>query len=152
VTAWGADRPRSTAARARQNPAAGHTFDPPRRAKAPPPAQPGSYPWVPMKGNMAARPRQRATATVFHQLMAVERPEARAARPNPAQNCQKVRFRGPGGLGLARVVRGAADRPRSRSGHASSAQNETVDGKPTHRRAFYNYVATFGTSGDPFHG
>jgi hypothetical protein len=114
----------------------GMTFDPADCAKA------ASQQVVPqgMKGNMAATTAEGDGNRFI--AMAVETSEA-APRTDPAQNCQKVGFSGPGMRGLVEVV----EAPQIDGVHTVGTHRvlqTTVDGKPR-TGELYNYVASFGT-------
>ncbi len=105
----------------------GVTFDPADCAKA------ASQQVVPqgMKGNMAATTAEGDGNRFI--AIAVETSEA-VPRTDPAQNCQKVGFSGPGMRGLVEVVEAPQIDARPHGGHSSSAAD---DGRrqATHRRA-----------------
>jgi hypothetical protein len=114
----------------------GMTFDPDDCAKA------ASQQVVPagVKGNMAATTAEGDGNRFI--AMAVETSEA-VARTDPAQNCQKVGFTGPGVRGLVEVV----DAPQIEGVHTVGTHRvlqTTADGKPR-TGELYNYVASFGT-------
>ena len=114
----------------------GMTFDPADCAKA------ASQQVVPqgMKGNMAAATAEGDGNRFI--AMAVETSEA-VPRTDPAQNCQKVGFSGPGMRGLIEVV----EAPQIDGVHTVGTHRvlqTTVDGKPR-TGELYNYVASFGT-------
>jgi hypothetical protein len=114
----------------------GMTFDPADCAKA------ASQQVVPqgMKGNMAATTAEGDGNRFI--AMAVETSEA-VPRTDPAQNCQKVGFSGPGMRGLVEVV----EAPQIDGVHTVGTHRvlqTTVDGKPR-TGELYNYVASFGT-------
>jgi hypothetical protein len=114
----------------------GMTFDPADCAKA------ASQQVVPqgMKGNMAATTAEGDGSRFI--AMAVETSEA-VPRTDPAQNCQKVGFSGPGMRGLVEVV----EAPQIDGVHTVGTHRvlqTTVDGKPR-TGELYNYVASFGT-------
>jgi len=114
----------------------GMTFDPTDCAKA------ASQQVVPqgMKGNMAATTAEGDGNRFI--AMAVETSEA-VPRTDPAQNCQKVGFSGPGMRGLVEVV----EAPQIDGVHTVGSHRvlqTTVDGKPR-TGELYNYVASFGT-------
>jgi hypothetical protein len=114
----------------------GMTFDPADCAKA------ASQQVVPqgMKGNMAAATAEGDGNRFI--AMAVETSEA-VPRTDPAQNCQKVGFSGPGMRGLVEVV----EAPQIDGVHTVGTHRvlqTTVDGKPR-TGELYNYVASFGT-------
>jgi hypothetical protein len=114
----------------------GMTFDPADCAKA------ASQQVVPqgMKGNMAATTAEGDGNRFI--AMAVETSEA-VPRTDPAQNCQKVGFSGPGMRGLVEVV----EAPEIDGVHTVGTHRvlqTTVDGKPR-TGELYNYVASFGT-------
>jgi hypothetical protein len=112
------------------------TFDPADCAKA------AGQQVVPqgMKGNMAATTAEGDGNRFI--AMAVETSEA-VPRTDPAQNCQKVGFSGPGIRGLVEVV----EAPQIDGVHTVGTHRvlqTTVDGKPR-TGELYNYVASFGT-------
>jgi hypothetical protein len=114
----------------------GMTFDPADCAKA------ASQQVVPqgMKGNMAATTAEGDGNRYI--AMAVETSEA-VPRTDPAQNCQKVGFSGPGMRGLVEVV----EAPQIDGVHTVGTHRvlqTMVDGKPR-TGELYNYVASFGT-------
>jgi Domain of unknown function (DUF5642) len=114
----------------------GMTFDPADCAKA------AGQQVVPagMKGNMAATTAEGDGNRFI--AMAVETSEA-VPRTDPAQNCQKVGFTGPGMRGLVEVV----EAPQIDGVHTVGTHRvlqTTVDGKPR-TGELYNYVASFGT-------
>jgi hypothetical protein len=114
----------------------GVTFDPADCAKA------AGQQIVPqgMKGNMAAATAEGDGNRFI--AMAVETSEA-VPRTDPAQNCQKVAFSGPGVRGLVEVV----EAPQIDGVHTVGTHRvlqTTVDGKPR-TGELYNYVASFGT-------
>jgi hypothetical protein len=114
----------------------GMTFDPADCAKA------ASQQVVPqgMKGNMAATTAEGDGNRFI--AMAVETSEA-VPRTDPAQNCRKVGFSGPGMRGLVEVV----EAPQIDGVHTVGTHRvlqTTVDGKPR-TGELYNYVASFGT-------
>lgn len=114
----------------------GMTFDPADCAKA------ASQQVVPagVKGNMAATTAEGDGNRFI--AMAVETSEA-VPRTDPAQNCQKVGFTGPGVRGLVEVV----EAPQIDGVHTVGTHRvlqTTVDGKPR-TGELYNYVASFGT-------
>jgi len=114
----------------------GMTFDPADCAKA------ASQQVVPagVKGNMAATTAEGEGNRFI--AMAVETSEA-VPRTDPAQNCQKVGFTGPGVRGLVEVV----EAPQIDGVHTAGTHRvlqTTVDGKPR-TGELYNYVASFGT-------
>lgn len=114
----------------------GMTFDPADCAKA------ASQQVVPqgMKGNMAATTAEGDGNRFI--AMAVETSEA-VPRTDPAQNCQKVGFTGPGVRGLVEVV----EAPQIEGVHTVGTHRvlqTTVDGKPR-TGELYNYVASFGS-------
>ena len=93
-----------------------------------------------MKGNMAATTAEGDGNRFI--AMAVETSEA-VPRADPAQNCQKVAFSGPGVRGLVEVV----EAPQIDGVHTVGTHRvlqTTVDGKPR-TGELYNYVASFGT-------
>ncbi len=113
----------------------GMTFDPADCAKA------ASQQVVPagVKGNMAATTAEGEGNRFI--AIAVETSEA-VPRSDPAQNCQKVGFSGPGMRGLVEVV----DAPHIDGVHTIGTHRvlqTTVDGKPRSGE-LYNYVASFG--------
>jgi Domain of unknown function (DUF5642) len=92
------------------------------------------------KGNMAATTAEGDGNRFI--AMAVETSEAVPAT-DPAQNCQKVGFTGPGLRGLVEVV----EAPHIDGVHTVGTHRvlqTTVDGKPR-TGELYNYVASFGT-------
>ncbi len=114
----------------------GMTFDPADCAKA------ASQQVVPagVKGNMAATTAEGDGNRFI--AMAVETSEA-VPHTDPAQNCQKVGFTGPGVRGLVEVV----EAPQIDGVHTVGTHRvlqTTVDGKPR-TGELYNYVASFGT-------
>jgi uncharacterized protein DUF5642 len=114
----------------------GMTFDPADCAKA------ASQQVVPAgaKGNMAATTAEGDGNRFI--AMAVETSEA-VSRDDPAQNCRKVGFTGPGLRGLVEVV----EAPHIDGVHTLGTHRvlqTTVDGKPR-TGELYNYIATFGT-------
>ncbi|MFG1930780.1 DUF5642 family protein [Mycobacterium sp. NPDC048908] len=114
----------------------GMTFDPADCAKS------AGQQVVPagVKGNMAATTAEGAGNRFI--AIAVETSEA-VAREDPAQNCQKVGFTGPGVRGLVEVV----EAPRIDGVHTIGTHRvlqTVVDGKPR-TGELYNYIATFGT-------
>ena len=114
----------------------GMTFDPADCAKA------ASQQVLPqgMKGNMAAATAEGDGNRFI--AMAVETSEA-VPRTDPAQNCQKVGFSGPGMRGLVEVV----EAPQIGGVHTVGTHRvlrTTADGKPR-TGELYNYVASFGT-------
>ncbi|MDT5210665.1 MAG: hypothetical protein QOF67_3080 [Mycobacterium sp.] len=114
----------------------GMTFDPADCAKA------AGQQVVPagMKGNMAATTAEGDGNRFI--AIAVETSEA-VPRTDPAQNCQKVGFSGPGVRGLVEVV----EAPQIDGVHTVGTHRvlqTTVDGKPRSGE-LYNYVASFGT-------
>jgi hypothetical protein len=114
----------------------GVTFDPADCAKA------AGQQIVPqgMKGNMAAATAEGDGNRFI--AMAVETSEA-VPRTDPAQNCQKVAFSGPGVRGLVEVV----EAPQIDGVHTVGTHRvlqTTVDGKPR-TGELYNYEASFGT-------
>lgn len=115
---------------------AGMTFDPADCGKA------ASQQVVPagMKGNMAATTAEGDGNRFI--AIAVETSEA-VPRSDPAQNCQKVGFNGPGMRGLVEVV----EAPQIDGVHTVGTHRvlqTTADGKPR-TGELYNYVASFGT-------
>ncbi len=113
----------------------GMTFDPADCAKA------ASQQVVPagVKGNMAATTAEGEGNRFI--AIAVETSEA-VPRSDPAQNCQKVGFSGPGMRGLVEVV----DAPHIDGVHTIGTHRvlqTTVDGK-SRSGELYNYVASFG--------
>jgi len=114
----------------------GMTFDPADCAKA------AGQQVVPpdVKGNMAATTAEGDGNRFI--AMAVETSEA-VPRTDPAQNCQKVGFTGPGVRGLVEVV----EAPQIDGVHTVGTHRvlqTTVDGKPR-TGELYNYVASFGS-------
>jgi hypothetical protein len=114
----------------------GMTFDPADCAKA------ASQQVVPqgMKGNMAATTAEGEGNRFI--AIAVEMSDA-VPRTDPAQNCQKDGFSGPGVRGLVEVV----EAPQFEGVHTVGTHRvlqTTVDGKPR-AGELYNYVASFGT-------
>jgi len=114
----------------------GVTFDPADCAKA------ASQQVVPqgMKGNMAATTAEGDGNRFI--AIAVETSEA-VPRTDPAQNCQKVGFSGPGVRGLVEVV----EAPQIDAVHTVGTHRvlqTTVDGQPR-TGELYNYAASFGT-------
>lgn len=114
----------------------GMTFDPADCGKA------ASQQVVPagVKGNMAATTAEGDGNRFI--AMAVETSEA-VTREDPAQNCRKVGFTGPGVRGLVEVV----DAPHIDGVHTLGMHRvvqTTVDGKPR-TGELYNYTASFGT-------
>ena len=114
----------------------GMTFDPADCAKG------ASQQVVPagMKGNMAATTAEGDGNRFI--AIAVETSEV-VPRTDPAQNCQKVGFSGPGVRGLVEVV----EAPQIDGVHTVGTHRvlqTTVDGKPR-TGELYNYVASFGT-------
>jgi Domain of unknown function (DUF5642) len=114
----------------------GMTFEPADCGKA------ASQQLVPpgAKGNMAATTAEGDGNRFI--AMAVETSEAVPAT-DPAQNCQKVGFTGPGLRGLVEVV----EAPHIDGVHTVGTHRvlqTTVDGKPR-TGELYNYVASFGT-------
>jgi hypothetical protein len=113
----------------------GMTFDPADCAKA------ASQQVVPagVKGNMAATTAEGDGNRFI--AMAVETSEA-VPRDDPAQNCRKVGFTGPGVRGLVEVV----DAPHIDGVHTLGTHRvlqTTVEGKPR-TGELYNYIASFG--------
>jgi predicted small secreted protein len=114
----------------------GMTFDPADCGKA------ASQQIVPagVKGNMAATTAEGEGERFI--AIAVETSEV-VPRSDPAQNCQKVAFTGPGMRGLVEVV----EAPQIGGVHTLGTHRvlqTTVDGKPR-TGELYNYVASFGT-------
>jgi Domain of unknown function (DUF5642) len=114
----------------------GMTFDPADCAKA------ASRPLVPQgaKGNMAATTAEGEGNRFI--AIAVETSEA-VSVSDPAQNCQKVGFTGPGVRGLVEVV----EAPKIEGVHTQATHRvlqTTVEGKPRSGE-LYNYIANFGT-------
>jgi Domain of unknown function (DUF5642) len=114
----------------------GMTFDPADCGKAASQAvlPPG------VKGNMAATTAEGEGNRFI--TIAVETSQA-VPVGDPAQNCQKVGFTGPGLRGLVEVV----EAPQIGGVHTRGTHRvlqTTVDGKPR-TGELYNYVATFGT-------
>ncbi len=114
----------------------GMTFDPADCGKA------ASQQVVPAgaKGNMAATTAEGDGNRFI--AIAVETSEP-VTREDPAQNCQKVGFTGPGVRGLVEVV----DAPHIDGVHTLGMHRvvqTTVDGKPR-TGELYNYTASFGT-------
>ena len=114
----------------------GMTFDPADCAKA------ASQQVVPsgVKGNMAATTAEGDGNRFI--AMAVETSEA-VPRTDPAENCQKVGFTGPGLRGLVEVV----EAPQIDGVHTVGTHRvlqTTADGK-SRTGELYNYVASFGT-------
>src|SRR4051812_28646007 len=114
----------------------GMTFDPADCAKE------ASQQVVPagVKGNMAATTAEGDGNRFI--AIAVETSEA-VQRSDPAQNCRKVGFTGPGVHGVVEVV----DAPQIDGAHTTATHRvlqTTVDGKPR-TGELYNYIATFGT-------
>lgn len=115
---------------------AGMMFDPGDCAKA------ASQQVVPagVKGNMAATTAEGEGNRFI--AIAVETSEA-VPREDPAPNCQKVGFTGPGVRGLVEVV----EAPQIEGVHTLGTHRvlqTTVDGKPR-TGELYNYIANFGT-------
>lgn len=113
----------------------GMTFDPADCAKA------AGQQVVPpgVKGNMAATTAEGEGNRFI--VMAVETSEA-VPRTDPAQNCQKVGFTGPGLRGLVEVV----EAPQIDGVHTVGTHRvlqTTAEGKPR-TGELYNYVASFG--------
>lgn len=113
----------------------GMTFDPADCAKA------ASQQLLPagVKGNMAATTAEGDGNRFI--AIAVEASEA-VPESDPAQNCQKVGFTGPGVRGLVEVV----EAPQIGGVHTLGTRRvlqTTVDGKPR-AGELYNYVASFG--------
>jgi hypothetical protein len=118
-----------------QNLPPGMTFDPAECAKA------ASQPLVPQgaKGNMAATTAE-GEGNRFISI-AVETSEPVSVN-DPAQDCQKVEFSGPGVRGLVEVV----EAPQIDGVHTLGSHRviqTTVDGKPR-TGELYNYIASFG--------
>jgi predicted small secreted protein len=93
-----------------------------------------------VKGNMAATTAEGDGNRFI--AIAVETSEA-VAREDPAQNCRKVGFTGPGVRGLVEVV----DAPHIDGVHTLGMHRvvqTAVDGKPR-TGELYNYTASFGT-------
>jgi hypothetical protein len=91
------------------------------------------------KGNMAATTAEGEGNRFI--AMAVETSEA-VSVSDPAQNCQKVGFTGPGVRGLVEVVEAPhIDGVHTRATHR--VLQTTVDGKPR-TGELYNYIASFG--------
>jgi predicted small secreted protein len=114
----------------------GMTFDPSDCGKA------ASQQVVPagVKGNMAATTAEGDGNRFI--AIAVETSEA-VPRNDPAQNCQKVQFTGPGVRGLVEVV----EAPQIDGVHTLGTHRvlqTTADGKPR-TGEIYNYVASFGS-------
>jgi len=114
----------------------GMTFDPADCGKA------ASQQVVPagVKGNMAATTAEGDGNRFI--AIAVETSEA-VPRNDPAQNCQKVQFTGPGVRGLVEVV----EAPQIDGVHTLGTHRvlqTTADGKPR-TGEIYNYVASFGS-------
>jgi len=114
----------------------GMKFDPADCAKA------ASQQVVPpgVKGNMAATTAEGDGNRFI--AIAVETSEA-VPHTDPAQNCRKVGFTGPGMRGLVEV----AEAPQIDGVHTMGTHRvlqTTVDGKPR-TGELYNYVASFGT-------
>jgi len=114
----------------------GMTFEPADCAKA------ASQQVVPpgVKGNMAATTAEGDGNRFI--AIAVETSEA-VPVSDPAQNCQKVGFTGPGVRGLVEVV----EAPQIGGVHTVGTHRvlqTTADGKPR-TGELYNYVASFGT-------
>jgi hypothetical protein len=113
----------------------GMTFDPADCGKA------ASQPLVPAgaKGNMAATTAEGDGNRFI--AIAVETSEA-VSLNDPAQNCQKVGFTGPGMRGLVEV----AEAPKIDGAHTLATHRvlqTTADGKPR-TGELYNYIASFG--------
>jgi hypothetical protein len=113
----------------------GMTFDPADCAKS------AGQPLVPSgsKGNMAATTAEGEGNRFI--AMAIETSEPVPAS-DPAQNCQKVGFVGPGVRGLVEVV----EAPKIDGVHTVGTHRvlqTAVDGKPR-TGELYNYVASFG--------
>jgi Domain of unknown function (DUF5642) len=114
----------------------GMTFDPADCGKA------ASQPLIPpgAKGNMAATTAEGEGNRFI--AIAVETSEP-VSVSDPAQNCQKVGFSGPGVRGLVEV----AESPKIDGVHTLGTHRvlqTTVDGKPR-AGELYNYVANFDT-------
>jgi len=114
----------------------GMTFDPVDCGKA------ASQAVLPagVKGNMAATTAEGEGDRFI--TIAVETSQA-VPVSDPAQNCQKVAFTGPGLRGLVEVV----EAPQIAGVHTLGTHRvlqTTVDGKPR-TGELYNYVASFGT-------
>jgi Domain of unknown function (DUF5642) len=114
----------------------GMTFDPADCGKA------ASQPLVPQgaKGNMAATTAEGEGNRFI--AIAVETSEP-VSVSDPAQNCRKVGFTGPGVRGLVEVV----EAPQIAGVHTLGTHRvlqTTVDGKPRSGE-LYNYIADFGT-------
>jgi hypothetical protein len=114
----------------------GMTFDPADCGKA------ASQALLPpgVKGNMAATTAEGEGNRFI--TIAVETSQA-VPVSDPAQNCQKVAFTGPGVRGLVEVV----EAPQIGGVHTLGTHRvlqTTVDGKPR-TGELYNYVASFGT-------
>ncbi|MFL6083508.1 MAG: DUF5642 family protein [Mycobacterium sp.] len=114
----------------------GMTFDPADCAKA------ASQQLVPagVKGNMAATTAEGEGNRFI--AIAVETSD-RVPVSDPAQNCQKVGFTGPGVRGLVEV----AEAPQISGVHTVATHRvlqTTADGKPR-TGELYNYIASFGT-------
>jgi len=93
-----------------------------------------------VKGNMAATTAEGEGNRFI--AIAIETSEAVPAS-DPAKNCQKVGFTGPGVRGLVEVV----EAPRIDGVHTIGTHRvlqTVVDGKPR-TGELYNYIATFGT-------
>jgi Domain of unknown function (DUF5642) len=119
-----------------QNLPPGMTFDPADCGKAASQAvlPPG------VKGNMAATTAEGDGNRFI--TIAVETSQA-VPVSDPAQNCQKVAFTGPGLRGLVEVV----EAPQIGGVHTLGTHRvlqTTVDGKPR-TGELYNYIASFGT-------
>jgi uncharacterized protein DUF5642 len=115
----------------------GMTFDPADCAKA------ASQQVVPagVKGNMAATTAEGDGNRFI--AIAVETSEA-VPREDPAQNCQKVGFSGPGVRGLVEVVEAPHIDGVHTLGIHRVLQTTGTDGKPR-TGELYNYIANFGT-------
>jgi hypothetical protein len=114
----------------------GMTFDPADCGKA------ASQPLVPQgaKGNMAATTAEGEGNRFI--AIAVETSDP-VPVSDPAQNCQKVGFTGPGVRGLVEV----AEAPQISGVHTVATHRvlqTTADGKPR-TGELYNYIASFGT-------
>ena len=114
----------------------GMTFDPADCAKA------ASQRLVPagVKGNMAATTAE-GEANRFIAIAVETSDPVRVS--DPAQNCQKVGFTGPGVRGLVEV----AEAPQISGVHTVATHRvlqTTADGKPR-TGELYNYIASFGT-------
>jgi hypothetical protein len=119
-----------------QTPPQGMTFDPADCAQV------ATQHLVPpgAKGNVAATTAEGEGNRFI--AIAVETSEAVPAN-DPAQNCKKVGFTGPGVRGLVEVV----EAPQINGVHTLGTHRvlqTTVDGKPR-TGELYNYIASFGT-------